>query len=66
MDEFSDFIFNWFNERYPEEMRDCLSNYDDFARDSDRSGEAGETGTGSTVGESADPKGIAQTTGEVS
>ncbi len=29
-------------------------------RDSDGSGEAGETGTGSTVGDSADPKGIAQ------
>ena len=30
------------------------------ARDSDRSGEAGETGTGSTEGESAGPESIAQ------
>ena len=39
-----------------------MSRASDALRDSDGSGEAGETGTGSTEGDSAGPKDIAQNT----
>lgn len=37
MTTFDEFIFNWFNERQPDEMKRCMDAYDELFRDTDGS-----------------------------